>query len=1024
MMLTLDDFDAYFRAVHALNGEETPPFPWQRALLNRVAERGWPSLLDLPTGSGKTAAIDVAVFHLALEAGRGVDRRAPIRILFTVDRRIIVDAAYARAVKIAEHLKRAADGEDCPDVLRRVACALRKLSGPRADPLVAVRLRGGVPHDTDWARSPAQPLVAVSTVDQVGSRLLFRGYGVSRRMWPVHAGLVGADSLWLLDEVHLARPLDETLRAIGEGHAEDGFLAAVPRAVPFTAVRLSATPDARESDEHPKLGEPFRLGDEDRGDRVLGVRLTAAKPATLVLDRGDAVDAIVRQVEAMLASGCGPRLAVVVNTVRTARAAFMRLRRLLADRAACSLLIGRVREIDRPAVIDEVRDLLAAPNRAEPPMPRIVVATQTIEAGADFDVDTLVTEIAPIDSLRQRFGRLNRLGRPIEATAAILVPDRSEKERWATAETIYGGAVRETARWLQEIAVKNVVDFGIDAMDVTLAGCDPEFIGRLIAPKLSAPIMLPSYADDWATTSPPSSTTPAPDLFLHGRRTLRDVQLVWRADVPIPTSREDQNAASSWMESAMAIAPPASPEVVEVPIHHARRLIEIGYFGRQIRRIDAPDNEPIADISVVTEEDDDVSRRSFCRVPRCWRYRDSRVPADRYRWVAFSDVRPGDLLIVPTTYGGYDQYGWADDEVAEVPDAGLQANWEQRGRVAIRVAPDTLRNARRFASAGSDRSEDDHLPPLAAIWARIVARVTKADGDAERIVTALRDMGDLPPNWYDALDALDGARPSFQTYDPNGDPSFGFGLFARAPRAAHSRAISTQPSVSGDDDSSNTGTTVTLEEHSRHVAAIASQFAEQLGLEPGLRAVVAAAGLWHDSGKIDPRFQADLRGEAALYALGLAGDDPRPPLAKSTRPFDPRAPRATPRGFRHEALSVALARMHPVIAEMPTEHRDLCLWLIGTHHGFGRPFFPPTAADDDGELSVTIDGTTMTAQRTEMPIAIDSGWLELRLRVLRRWGAWETARFEALVRLADHAASAAEADGTINQVVKETAGGV
>ncbi|MBM3881895.1 MAG: hypothetical protein FJ387_19580 [Verrucomicrobia bacterium] len=68
------DFSTFFRA---LWGRE--PFPWQVMLADRAATVGWPDAIDLPTASGKTACLDIAVWALAKQAGEA-SRPTPRRI--------------------------------------------------------------------------------------------------------------------------------------------------------------------------------------------------------------------------------------------------------------------------------------------------------------------------------------------------------------------------------------------------------------------------------------------------------------------------------------------------------------------------------------------------------------------------------------------------------------------------------------------------------------------------------------------------------------------------------------------------------------------------------------------------------------------------------------------------------------------------------------------------------------------------------------------------------------------------------
>ena len=117
MELRPTDFAAFFRTIHGCG-----PFPWQQALVDCLAEcEEWPEVLDLPTGTGKTATLDAAVFDLALRAD--ASPLPALRIALVVDRRLVVDDAFARAQRIDGALRAALRPDtDRSDVLWEVAC--------------------------------------------------------------------------------------------------------------------------------------------------------------------------------------------------------------------------------------------------------------------------------------------------------------------------------------------------------------------------------------------------------------------------------------------------------------------------------------------------------------------------------------------------------------------------------------------------------------------------------------------------------------------------------------------------------------------------------------------------------------------------------------------------------------------------------------------------------------------------------------------------------------------------------------
>jgi len=273
--LTPSDFPGFFQDLYGY-----PPFPWQQALVERLCsattyDGAWPDTIDLPTGSGKTACLDAAVFALAAQAGRApAERTMPRRIVLCVDRRVVVNDAFIRARELADRLRK----DDASEVLRRVAASLRRIASAAPEdgavPLDAFEMRGGIYRDEQWARSATQPTIITTTVDQLGSRLLFRGYGVSPGSRPMYAGLLSHDTVILLDEAHISNPFAETLQSIRRFTNDGRWASSGVGVPPLRVVTMTATPSTNS-------GDILRLTRADREDRVLSSRLRASKPATL-----------------------------------------------------------------------------------------------------------------------------------------------------------------------------------------------------------------------------------------------------------------------------------------------------------------------------------------------------------------------------------------------------------------------------------------------------------------------------------------------------------------------------------------------------------------------------------------------------------------------------------------------------------------------------------------------------------------------------------------------------------------------
>lgn len=967
MMLSIssNEFRDFYRALW-----DRDPFPWQERVATHTATGGrWPAGIALPTGSGKTSCLEIALFSLVCQAARlPSERTAPRRIFFVIDRRVVVDEAHEHAVRIARALLSSHD-----DILVRVAENLKELSLSDV-PLTVHRMRGGTLRDMVWARNPAQAAIILSTVDQIGSRMFFRGYGVSRRMAPIHAALTANDSLVLLDEAHCARPFASALSAI-ERYRTWGER---PISLPFQHVVLSATlPSDLQSDSE-------GLSADDREHAVLGPRLRASKPARIQIaknargenSRDRLAEALADEGRSMIARG-RKTVAIMVNRVHTARLIRDRLRD--APELDVLMMTGRMRSLDRDAVL---RDWKSAINVLEtgrlPARPLLLVATQCLEVGANLSFDGLVTECASLDALRQRFGRLNRFperASSCSCEAVIMIEPASAKD--SDDDPIYGASLARTWKWLESIAVDEVVDFGIDAMGEHVAE-HGDSIATLFAPAEDPPSLLPAYLDFWVQTSPRPAPDPDPAVFLHGvEHASASVEICWRVDL----AREN---VKHWVE-IVSMIPPTPGEMLEVPLWIARSWMSA--------RPSATND--LSDLEIAPPDNVERSSRSLPQMLRWQGSRESSVLSSP------SDIRPGDVLVLPAAeslsfrlleiedrWGGLGHFHVRSDGLPRV-DLAESSFAEARDLPVLRVTEGAV------SMWGSDIS--DRLNQFFKVHDEIT------DRDTDNLLEILRAIVDEVQD--DRVKAvLRALLDTWKTVAIHPHPAGGVVLKGRRRLSTQALPPVEDVQVDGDEfDTSRSTTTLPLDVHLRDVERRSLDLAIACGLPRELAETIALSGRLHDIGKADVRFQLMLhRGDewAAAGAELLAKSPDVPLFGQVARRIQREI--GLPDGFRHELVSVRLAEASEVLMRLAGDSTELMLHLVASHHGYCRPFAPVVLDQSPVEVAFNLDQVELRASSATGLERVDSGVTTRFWRLVRRYGWWGLAFLEAIMRLADH----------------------
>ena len=484
-------FDEWFVQ---LTGQQ--PFPWQEVLYRLFAAGKVPSSCDLPTGIGKTSVITVWLIARILHPDQ-----IPTRLVYVVNRRTVVDQTTVEVERLRASLGK---------------CAF---APAESRDLAVSTLRGQYADNRDWSTDPSRLAVICGTVDMIGSRLLFSGYGIGFKARPLHAGFIGQDALLVHDESHLEPAFQNVIEGVVAEQQRRGDWR------PLRVMALSAT--ARNA---APVSAVLSLSDEDLRHPVVGQRLRAHK--AIHLDAIDdekklLADAIVRK--AMAHAQSGQAVLVFANRVDDVGTIVARLRK---NKLACQQLTGTLRGLERDALAksDPVFQRFLPEKSRSPAVTAAegtvyLVCTSAGEVGVDMSADHLVSDLTTFERMAQRFGRVNRYGHRDDSRIDVVYPDTFDDDDSLTP------ARKATLDLLRHLDG--------DASPLNLGTLDASARQAAFAPPPRIPPVTDVLFDSWSFTSirEPLPGRPPVAPYLHGLADweLPETQVAWRDEVGLVT---------------------------------------------------------------------------------------------------------------------------------------------------------------------------------------------------------------------------------------------------------------------------------------------------------------------------------------------------------------------------------------------------------------------------------------------------------------------------------------------------------
>ncbi|WP_028325606.1 type I-G CRISPR-associated helicase/endonuclease Cas3g [Desulfatirhabdium butyrativorans] len=942
------NFDGEFAA---LTGN--PPFPWQKRLYERFCVGDIPAACNIPTGLGKTSVI--AVWVLAL-ANRNPEIHLPRRLIYVVNRRTIVDQSTAVVSEIRDKLQKAEIDSTC--LLHETAMALKALSAVAdadGELLAVSTLRGELADNQQWRFDPMRPAVMIGTVDMIGSKLLFSGYGDGRRVRPLHAGFVGCDTLIVHDEAHLSPAFSRLLWTIERFSGRGKPLSGIP---PMRLVELSATSRTIGDDSGRAL---FQIDDSDRNHEIVKKRLKAPKQLRLhaVEEKNQCIGKIVDL--ALQHNTSGTRVVVFVRSPEDAVRIHDMLikKRIVEAEAKChadndgkpiskneragleqrcgqsvSILTGEIRGHERDKLL-KTPGMMPFIGKSAAEDTVYLVSTSAGEVGMDLHADHMVSDLASLDSMIQRLGRVNRFGGSEAMVDVVyeagLLPNGAGKQRAVSdngtedtdsseneGEKTSADNKPKDCSILKNTLIllkRHIEKDSAESLDVspsallTLLQESQAVVSFSLEPEMTdvTDILL----DLWSQTSfndIPARPQVAP--WLHGiQPNLPETWIAWRREVSLfgdPDLSEEDIAA--WFQ--------------KFPLSSRETLRKPTYRLKWTSKAEKAWLEKHSDVPVVLLlPNGEAMRMRIAELPD-------------------ADVRLNFATIVfPTEAGGLNDHGFFD---VEIQDTAVDVADDSVDRIILERIGDYYRffsicEWKMFEPEILEDTSVDSGWPQWLTWKDAMRTIEKALNKTAMFrlqVRKAKEWEDDPHEcWLLLLKSTESRKRPTKTNDPP-----------------------------------------TIEAHNRAVAEIMRRIAGRTELPKEIKEALFLAASHHDIGKAHELWQR------------AAGHHPTSAFAK---PASGGINNRILSGYRHELGSVLEGMKNESIRNHP--ECDLILHLIATHHGWARPHFNDEAFPPGVNEEIR--------NQTNLDI------MKRFVRLQEHFGYWGLAWLESLLRRADGVAS-------------------